>query len=253
MSTNSNITIHEIALSEIEGIPTVRDLDLAERLGFRRPRVIRELIQRNIKEIEAFGPAPRRTAPISSGKGRVTGVEEYWLNEEQALLVASLSDAPQAPAVRSMLIKVFVAYRRGQLQPTQSAFPADLVEYIRRTDGISRMLSHKVTEMEKVLATIAGIVQPDHPVLIRHGKTAGQLLKAAGCQGVKGLSVWFGNRLEKLGALIDGNAHAEMGLTRARLFDPDKADLLLENGLRFSLQQKIAERKGQGTLRIIPG
>jgi hypothetical protein len=103
------------AVQPIDGEPRVRDIDLAERLGFDRPRDIRKLIERNLPEVETFGLARRRGASIKSGKGRVSDVVEFWLNEEQALLVATLSQAERAPAVRAMLIRVFVAYRRGQL------------------------------------------------------------------------------------------------------------------------------------------
>lgn len=123
--------------------------------------------------------------------------------------------------------------------------PPEIAEYIRRTDGISRMLAHKVTEMERVMALIASTVQPSQPILIRSGKTAGQILRTAGFAGVKGLSVWFGNRLSTFGCRMPGNACSEMGLTKARLFDPDKAELYLDNGGRIAVEQKIAERKGQ--------
>lgn len=131
--------------------------------------------------------------------------------------------------------------------------PPEIAEYIRRTDGISRMLAHKVTEMEKVIAIIASTVQPGQPVIIRQGKTAGQILKIAGYKGIKGLSVWFGNRLSVFGCRAPDNACAEMGLTKARLFDPDKAEMYLDNGGRIVLEQKIAERKGQRNLRLVGG
>lgn len=101
----------EVALREVDGEPRVRDLDLAEKLGFDRPRKIRELIERNMAEVEKFGSsAPRR------GAYRGKAFTEYFLNEEQALLVSVLSNAPNAAAVRAMLIRVFVAYRRGELE-----------------------------------------------------------------------------------------------------------------------------------------
>jgi hypothetical protein len=102
--------IAEIGLTEIDGEPRARDLDIAERLGFERPRVIRELVIRNKSEIEAFGPLA-----VRHGKSRGQEFAEYWLTEEQALLVSVLSKAPNAPAVRAMLIKVFVVWRRGNL------------------------------------------------------------------------------------------------------------------------------------------
>ena len=46
-----------------------------------------------------------------------------------------------------------------------AGLPADVLELISRTDGISRMLSHKVTEMEKGLAAILDAL----PVMIGKG------------------------------------------------------------------------------------
>lgn len=103
----------DIILSEIDGEPRARDLDIAERLGFDRLRDIRKLIERNLPEIESFGVCATVARTPDERGGRPA--TEYWLTEEQALLVASRSDADNAPAVRRMLIKVFVAWRRGHL------------------------------------------------------------------------------------------------------------------------------------------
>lgn len=101
----------EVALREVDGEPRVRDLDLAEKLGFDRPRDIRKLIERNIVEIERFGTCATVAHVV---RGNLT--KEFHLNEEQALLVSVLSNAPNAAAVRAMLIRVFVAFRRGELE-----------------------------------------------------------------------------------------------------------------------------------------
>jgi hypothetical protein len=134
--------------------------------------------------------------------------------------------------------------------------PPAVLEMVRRTDGIARMLSHKVTEMEKTnvammtaLATIASIVQPAHPIIVRHGKTAGQIWHAAGYPPIK-ITSWFGNRLAKFGCQIIGRG--EGGMTRFRLFDPDKAEVWLkEGGGELLVRQKIVERQGQGKLRLV--
>lgn len=55
--------IPEVGLTEVDGEPRARDIEIAERLGYARPRKIRELIEANLSEIEAFGTAPRRRAP----------------------------------------------------------------------------------------------------------------------------------------------------------------------------------------------
>lgn len=128
-----------LTVIDLDGDPRVRDTDLAERLGFERPRVIRELIQRNIEEIEGFGRAPCRTALVEQamprGGMKAVEVHEYWLNEEQALLVSILSKAPNAPAVRAMLIRVFVAWRRGNIDKPKPVLPKRRT--IRSRDDLS--------------------------------------------------------------------------------------------------------------------
>lgn len=104
--------IPPIDLKTFDDGPRARDTDIAARLGFKRHRKIRELIERNKAEFERFGSiAPQR------GAYRGKEFDEYWLNEEQSLLAATLSDAEFAADVRHMLIKVFVEWRRGQLPP----------------------------------------------------------------------------------------------------------------------------------------
>jgi hypothetical protein len=94
------------------GVSRARDLDIAEPLGFGRPRDIRKIIDRHAAELEAFGTRATVARVIKGERGSTTSTE-YWLNEEQALLVSVLSDAQNATAVRAMLIKVFVAWRRN--------------------------------------------------------------------------------------------------------------------------------------------
>lgn len=87
---------------------------------------------------------------------------------------------------------------------------------------------------------------------MRRGKTAGQIWHAAGYPPIK-ITNWFGNRLAKFGCQIEGGGRGELGLLRARLFDPDKAERWLkEGGGDLLVKQKIAERQGQGVLRLVP-
>lgn len=92
--------------------PRIQDLRLAQGLGFARPRVLRELIERNAPEIQRYGLTPRRTAKPKGGIGRPT--ECYYLNEPQALLVCMFSNTPRAAEVRHQVITVFMAWRRAQ-------------------------------------------------------------------------------------------------------------------------------------------
>lgn len=86
--------------------PRVHDLLLASKLGYERPRVIREIIERNKEELEAYG-----SLAVRHGKSRGQEFVEYFLNEGQSLCVATLSRTDKAPLVRKGLIDVFMAVR----------------------------------------------------------------------------------------------------------------------------------------------
>jgi len=106
-------------LDAFDGEPRVLDLTVAERLGFLRPRAIRQLIERSKAELESYGLIATRC-----GAYRNRQFTEYWLNEAQALLVCVLSRTEKAAEVRRALIELFTVWRRGQL--AQSGQPAVL-------------------------------------------------------------------------------------------------------------------------------
>src|SRR4051812_24704912 len=95
--------------------PRIQDWKLAIALGFKAPRQIRELIERNRAELERYGVLSCRTTNSSDPLGRGRPAQEYWLNEAQALLVCMKSDAPRAADVRHEVITVYQAWRRGEL------------------------------------------------------------------------------------------------------------------------------------------
>lgn len=153
---------------------------------------------------------------------------------------------------------------RERMEGHAVGVPAELVELIERTDGICRMMIGKVAGIEKALpilvAQIATEVLPSmvsaamasQTFAVRRGKTAGQIWRDHGFPRVR-ITGWFGNRLAAMGCAIEGGGRGELGLTTARLFDPDKADAWLRNGGRMMVERKIAERKGQGALRLVGG
>jgi hypothetical protein len=92
-----------------DGEPRVRDVDFAAFLGFERPRVIRELIERHS---EALGP--RRTVRRGDNEGN-RAHEEQWLTEHQCIYLAAKSETPIANEILQQVIDVFLAARRGEL------------------------------------------------------------------------------------------------------------------------------------------
>lgn len=113
----------------MNGEPRVLDLKLAEALDFERPRAIRQIISRNIDELRQHGDlissstndndddddpnSPRGVA--NSPRRRGAPSLDYWLNEAQALLICMFSRTQKAAEARGELIRVFIAYRRGEL------------------------------------------------------------------------------------------------------------------------------------------
>lgn len=137
--------------------PRVRDLRLAERLEFEHPRQIRELIERYTTELENSAPLSRRTTMVERPQGGGRHAVEYWLTEDQALLICMRSNTSRAADVRAELIAIFRAWRRGELAPI-TALPTitgairDLFDgvkpVIERIDGNVVHLSSLVTKLE---------------------------------------------------------------------------------------------------------
>lgn len=98
----------------------IRDIDLAERLGYERPRKIRELIGSmvgtgELPEIQTRPVVGRSSMPRGGTKELV--VTEYWLDQVEALLVVMRSEAPNAIPMRRVIAKVF---QRALLEYEQS-------------------------------------------------------------------------------------------------------------------------------------
>lgn len=67
-------------------------------------------------------------AKVAIGSGAKREVTAFYLNEEQALYVTLHSHTERSNAVKVSVVKVFTAWRRGQLVPAQ--VPA--LDFIKR-------------------------------------------------------------------------------------------------------------------------
>lgn len=103
--------------------PRVRDIDLAERAGLKQPRDIRKLIQRSRQELEDLGELLQRVSQARyesrPGIWQEREVSEFWLTEHQALAILLQLRTPEARRLRGIVIRVFVAVRRGELAAPQ--------------------------------------------------------------------------------------------------------------------------------------
>jgi hypothetical protein len=95
---------------DADGAFRIRDVDLAERLGFDRPRKIRELIARMVEQGLLPGVFMRPTVGRTSmprGGVREDVVNEYWLDRVEALLVVMKSETPEANRWCRVIATVF--------------------------------------------------------------------------------------------------------------------------------------------------
>lgn len=149
--TRRSFTVADLN-TELDDEPRILDVMLGERLGFSRPRAIRQIIERNTAELSGYGVSATR-------RGAYRGKEftEYFLNEPQALLICMWSNTAQAAAVRKMLIDVFIEYRHGKMGK-----PIYVDAHTRRTstkvDDALR-LKKNIDRLESVVSTI----QPAQP------------------------------------------------------------------------------------------
>lgn len=144
---------------------------------------------------------------------------------------------------------------RDRMEGRTSVQPFELNADVRSAiGGIVKSVVHK--ELAEALAMIlpqmvtAAIAGQTH--ILRQGKTAGQIWRAHDLPKLKGAAVWFSNRLKLMGCQIEHNGRGELGVVRARLFDPDKVEAWLSNGGIFAVRQYVQERQGQGRLRLVP-
>jgi len=104
--------------------PRIRDVDLATRLGFERPRDVRKLVERIWPENRR--PHVRATVARTSmprGGEREFTVWEYWLTEAEALKLTARSETPIADAILDEMIRVYRLAIRGLLTPVRTVPP----------------------------------------------------------------------------------------------------------------------------------
>jgi len=103
-----------LTITPVNGEPRIRDIDLAKRLGFDRPRDIRKLIERHLEKINEFSRcATVERRPENGG----TPFVEYYLDRQQSLFICMKSETDNAFEVQVDIIRVYDAHLSGKLQP----------------------------------------------------------------------------------------------------------------------------------------
>jgi len=97
-----------------DGEARISDVELAERIGYADVKDFRALIRRHKDTLGQFGFL-RTVRGNSDGRGRPTF--GFMLNEQQSIFVVAKCDMPMAVAITVEVVKAFVAYRRGTINP----------------------------------------------------------------------------------------------------------------------------------------
>lgn len=122
---------HSPALSE----PTIRDLDLANALGYERPTDIRKLVKRHQPLLEAMGSLRQRGAMILAGKGAQRSVTEYHLTRAQAAFIIAKASTKRAGSLAVTIAEIFDMAAAGRLVPVDEAAAAELGAVTERQDA----------------------------------------------------------------------------------------------------------------------
>jgi hypothetical protein len=149
------LSVSDLETTTTDAEPRICARHLGESLGFDRPRNIRDLIERNLEELRTYGPTPHRTAMVMIGSGAKRNVQEYWLNEEQALLICMFARTTRAQAVRREVITVFTAWRQNRMPiviPAQRRQPwhptrAEMQQINSRASELLQVHFHPVRDM----------------------------------------------------------------------------------------------------------
>lgn len=112
-----------LTLTPINGEPRVRDLHLAERLGFDRPRKIRDIIKRNHDKLLNFWGCPTVERLVEGNQ-----TAEFYLNQRQAIFICMKSETERAFDVQVEIVRVFDAYLNGELKPAVPRSFADALQ-----------------------------------------------------------------------------------------------------------------------------
>ncbi|MBP9184880.1 MAG: hypothetical protein KBF78_17225 [Fuscovulum sp.] len=118
------------ALKVINGDARIADKRIAEALGYARVKELHQIIGRHSEELERYGELVRQSsaginrqseAKIGRGRPALT----YYLNEAQATLVCMFSRTPRAADARQVMVEVFTAWRKGQIESVAASSGKD--------------------------------------------------------------------------------------------------------------------------------
>lgn len=224
---------------------TMSSLEIAGLTGKRHHHVLRDI--RNM--LHALGEGETKFgSTYLDPQGKPHPV--FNLPKRETLILVS----GYATELRARIIDRWMELEAAVAAATTSVGTiTDLGHEVRAAiGGIVKSIVHK--ELAEVIPALVTAKVAEQSLLIRRGKTAKEIWDAYNLPAkLRGATVWLGNRLKEMGASIEFEGKAERGSLAVRLFDPDKADVFMRNGLLHKAKVYATERMGQGRLRLVGG
>lgn len=240
------MTSHDITPFGSGATPlTMSSLEIAGLTGKRHPHVLRDIrnMMAKLNETKSGLVDFRSTYLDAKGEAR----EAYNLPKRECLILVSGYSVELRARIIDRWMQLEAALSSDVLGATTlTGMDADARKVL---GGIMKAVVHR--ELTQIVPDMVRSELSAGLLSVRRGKTAGQIWKDHGFPPIKSGSAWLGNRLSEVGCRIADNGYGELGLIKARLFDPDKADSWLRNGGKLLVDMKITERRGQGRLRLI--
>ena len=152
------ITINDWTLTKAEGAdePLVPDMEIAAKLGYKRPGNIRKLITRMIAAGQLDRCSTVEHRPENGGRA----VEAYLLSEQQALKVIARSETQVADKILDEVIAVYIAWRKGQLPAPAPAPVAAGIDAAQLQQIVSATAAATAQAMAPLLKALIDSLRP---------------------------------------------------------------------------------------------
>jgi phage anti-repressor protein len=195
------------------------------------------------------------TEEVSAKSGGNLGgrpMKEYHLTLDTAKEIAMVENNEQGRAAR----RYFIECERRAKAPALDGKAVGGITKGVIAKAIGEMMPVILAEaLTVLLPTLVREQVANHQHAVVEGISAGQVLEMAGYQkrkGLRGIPAWLSHRLRRFHAHRGVAVRlATLGSSNAYVFDPLISREWLSSGGKAELDQKVAERRGQGSLRLV--